>query len=364
MSIRAVTLALAGAASLAALPARAEPPQVAADIAPVHSLVAQVMAGVGTPELIVRPGASPHGYALRPSEAGALQDADLVVWIGPELTPWLDRSLDTLAPEAARLTLLAQDETRTRPFRTGATFAAHDHGAAEDAHGHEHEDEDHGHDDAHAHADEHGHEEHEHEHESGEHAHGDHEDAEHAHDDHAQDEAHAHDHTGTDPHAWLDPANGKAWLDVIAAELSRADPGNAGTYLSNAADAKAEIDATVADIEARLDGMGDLSFVVFHDAYQYFEARFGLSAAGAISLSDATDPSPARIAELREMVAARGIDCAFAEPQFAPGILEAVFSETDAEVAVIDPMGTEIAPGPDFYPALLRSVADSFARCG
>ena len=352
MSIRAVTLALAGAASLAALPARAEPPQVAADIAPVHSLVAQVMAGVGTPELIVRPGASPHGYALRPSEAGALQDADLVVWIGPELTPWLDRSLDTLAPEAARLALLAQDETRTRPFRTGATFAAHDHGAEEDAHGNGHE--------------EHGHEDHE----SGEHESGEHEDAEHGHDDHAHDEEHAHDedhahdHTGTDPHAWLDPANGKAWLDVIAAELSRADPGNAGTYLSNAADAKAEIDATVAEIEARLDGMGDLSFVVFHDAYQYFEARFGLSAAGAISLSDATDPSPARIAELREIVAARGIDCAFAEPQFDPGVLEAVFSGTEAEVSVIDPMGTEITPGPDFYPALLRSVADSFARCG
>lgn len=360
MSIRAVTLALAGAASLAALPARAEPPQVAVDITPVHSLVAQVMAGVGTPDLVVRPGASPHGYALRPSEAGALQDADLVVWVGPELTPWLARSLDTLAPEAARLTLLAQDQTRTRPFRTGATFAPHDHGEAEAHAG----DAEHGHDDDHAHAGEDGHDtDHAHDDDHGhdeEHAHGDDHagDDEHAHDDHA----HAHD--GIDPHAWLDPVNGKAWLDMIAAELSKADPGNAGTYFSNAADAKAEIDATMAEIEAQLEGLGDLSFVVFHDAYQYFEARFGLRAAGAISLSDATDPSPARIAEIREMVAARDIDCAFAEPQFDPGILDALFSETEAEVAVIDPMGTEIASGPDFYPALLRSVAESFLRCG
>ena len=149
--------------------------------------------------------------------------------------------------------------------------------------------------------------------------------------------------------------NGKAWIDMIAAELSQADPANAGAYYANAAAAKAEIDATMAQIEAQLEGMEDLSFVVFHDAYQYFEERFGLRAAGAISLSDATDPSPARVAELREMVAARGIECAYAEPQFDPG--------EDDRTLEIDPMGTAIAPGPEFYTELLRSVAASFAGC-
>lgn len=342
--------ALLGVVSVFALAsaAAAETPRVAADITPVHSLVARVMEGVGTPDLIVRPGASPHGYALRPSEAAALQDSEIVFWIGAELTPSLGRSLAALAENATHVELLDLEETRTLSFRTGATFEAHDHGH-DDAHdhdGHDHAHDDHGHDD-HAH-DDHGHEDH----------------AEH--DDHAHDDGHDahHAHDGIDPHAWLDPANAKAWVGVIAAELSQADPANAGTYAANAEAARQEIDAVVEEIETTLAPFRDLEFIVFHDAYQYFERRFSLSAAGAISLSDATDPSPARIEALRTQVEEHGIDCAFAEPQFDAGILDAVFSGTDVGIAVIDPMGTEIPPGADFYPALLRDLAQSFASCG
>ena len=318
----AVGLAPALAMSSAAL---AQVPRVAADIAPVQGLAARVMQGVGVPDLIVRPGATPHGYSLRPSEAGALQAADVVFWIGAELTPWLARSLDTLAPQAHHVALLHRKETQTLDVRSSAAFTDHDagHGATDDEARHEHE----------------------HEHE----------------DDHAQE--HGHTHEGIDPHAWMDPENGKAWLGVIAAELSRRDPENADIYQANADAAAQEIDAVRAEVVASLAPLHDMDFIVFHDAYQYFETRFDMFAAGAISLSDAADPSPARVADIRDLVAERGIDCAFAEPQFDPGILRAVFTGTETRTAVIDPMGTRIATGPGFYAAYLRAIAEAFAEC-
>ncbi|WP_232796532.1 zinc ABC transporter substrate-binding protein [Roseovarius salinarum] len=330
---------IAVAAGLLAAPVAAEPPKVATDIAPVHSLAARVMQGVGTPDLIVRPGASPHGYSLRPSEAAALEAADVVFWVGAPLTPWLARTIETLAGDARHVGLLDQPETRTLEIRTGATFAAHDHHAPEadahDDHDHAHDGHDHAHDD-HDHA---------HEHEA-EHDHGG-----------------AHDHEGVDPHAWMDPANGKAWLEVIAEELAQLDPENAETYRANAAAGKQEIEAVTAEIATALAPLREVEFIVFHDAYQYFEIRFDIPAAGAIALSDASDPSPARVEAIRDMVAARDIACAFAEPQFDPGILDAVFSGTGTRTAVIDPMGTEIATGADFYPRFLRSIAASFETC-
>ena len=311
----------------------AESPGVATDIAAIHGLAARVMDGVGEPGWIVRRGASPHGYSMRPSEARLLEQADVVFWVGDELTPWLDHAIETLAGQARVVTLLDHPETVTRAFRSGATFEDHAH---DDGHDMKEEHDEHGHEDAHAdeHADGHGH--------------GD---------------EHAHADDGVDPHAWLDPENGKAWLDVMAAELSQVDPANAGAYYANAAQAKQEIDAAVTEIAQMLAPLRDSRFIVFHDAYQYFESRFDITAAGSIALSDASDPSAARVAEIRALVAEQDIACAFAEPQFNPGILKAVFSGTDARTVVIDPQGTELAPGPGFYPAFLRSIARSFAEC-
>lgn len=305
--------------SLAA-PAAAEVPRVVADIAPVHGLVARVMQGVGEPALLVRPGASPHGYALKPSEAGALQDAQVVFFVGPELTPWLTRPIETLAPKAAQVELLAAPGTATLTTRTGATFAPHDHG------NHEHE----APAPAPAPTDDHGHD---------------------------------HDHVGIDPHAWLDPQNGKAWTAAIAAELSRIDPDNAAAYAANAQAASAEIDAAAADTAATLKPLGALRFVAFHDAYQYLEQRFGIRAAGAVSLSDASAPGPARIAELRGAVADLGVTCALSEPQFDADLLNTVFDGTGVKTAVIDPMGSDIPTGAQFYPALIRKLGAALQSC-
>ncbi len=299
--------------------ALAEVPKVVADIAPVHALAAQVMKGVGTPSLVVRQGASPHDYALNPQEAGALQDADVVIWLGHDLTPWLERRIDGLAPDALSMELLDLPETQVLDRREGTLFEAHGHAADED---------------------------------------GDHDQ------DHDQDHDHGHDHSGAgrDPHAWLDPQNGAAWLGVIAAELSRIDPDNAATYAANAKAGAEDIVQLTAELQADLAPLHDRPFIVFHDAYQYFEQRFDLSAAGAINLSDATRASADRVAQLRNAVEAGGITCAMSEPQFNDRLINSVFGDL-VKKGVLDPLGSSLPAGPHLYAGTLRDMAQSFQDC-
>jgi len=312
-------LSLSLMATLMGGAASADAPNVAVDIAPAHSLVARVMQGIGTPDLIIQPGASPHEYSLRPSEAQSLQDADLVFWIGPDLTPWLTDTIDTLAKDASVTTLLEADGTIELEFRESALFEAHDHA---DHEGHDHKDHD-DHGDEHAEHDDHK-------------DHDDHGHDEHAHDDHAGEKSghEGHDHGAHDPHAWLSPQNAMTWLNVIAGQLSAADPDNAGGQ-----------------------------FIVFHDAYQYFENDFDFPAAGAISLGDASDPSPARSAEIQKRIAEQGITCVLAEPQFNPGLIATVMSGTEAKTGILDPLGSELEPGAALYPNLIRNMSTAFAGC-
>ena len=239
--------------------AHAEVPRVATDIAPVHSLVSMVMQGAGSPDLIIPPGASPHSYAMRPSEARAVAKADLVVWVGPSLAPWLEEPMNSLAQGAERLTLQDVEGIRLLTNRSGVAFEAHDHGDHEghdDHDGHDdhadhaehddHEGHDHSAHEGHGdHEDHEGHEGHDHDahedhedhgdHEGHDHAdHGDHEGHDHDdhkdHDDHADHDDHDHDaheeadaHEGhnhapgaLDPHIWLDPQNAVVWLDAVS----------------------------------------------------------------------------------------------------------------------------------------------------
>ncbi|MFK7764598.1 MAG: zinc ABC transporter substrate-binding protein [Roseobacter sp.] len=320
----------------------ADVPVVAVDIAPVHSLVARVMKDVGDPLLIVKAGASPHEYSLRPSEAAALQDADLVFWMGEDLTPWMEDDLETLATNASITSLLSAPETELLDFREGALFEAHDHSNEE-----EHAEEEHGHE-------EHGHDEH---------GHDEHDKAEDAHDDH-DDHAHeGHDHGAHDPHAWLSPNNAAAWLNLIAAQLSATDPDNAGTYFANAAAARDELTDLRDEINGLLDPVRGRSFIVFHDAYQYFENAFDFPASGAISLGDASDASPARIATIQARVQDEGVLCVLSEPQFNPGLVTTVLNGTDAKTSVVDPLGSTIEPGAELYSQLIRNLAISLSAC-
>jgi len=306
--------------------AAAEVPAVAVDIPPVHSLVDRVMGELGSPDLVIQPGASPHGYSMRPSEAEALARADAVFWVSDDLTPWLARARESLADEAREVELMETAGTQRLAYRQGATFEAHDHDDADDDHGHDHDhgqDQDPGHDDDHDHA-----------------------------------------HEGVDPHGFLDPMNAQVWLEAIAESLADLDPGNADVYHQNATQGQAELDALIDELNDRLADARDARFIVFHDAYQYFENRFDVPAVGAIALSDASDPSPARIREIQGRVAELGVQCVFREPQFNPALVESVFEGTGVETSlVLDPLGVDLPLGPDQYPQLLRQLADGVARC-
>lgn len=303
----------------------ADTPKVAVDIAPVHSLVSQVMEGVGRPELLIQPEASPHSYSLRPSEANALSEADVVFWMSEDLTPWLEKSLENLASSAIQVEMLNIEGTTVHAYREGATFEAHDH-----HHEDEHSSEDHHDEDHHEQAD------------IGEH----------------------HHHGDQDPHAWLDPVNGKIWVEAIAEVLSEQDPDNAETYQSNAAAAAEKLDALTASIQQQADALKDTKFIVFHDAYQYFERRFGVLASGAISMGDASDPSPARIKKIQEMVSSLGVTCVFTEPQYNPDMVKTVFEGTSVNTTgVMDPLGADIEVGQNHYDKLLNSMITSLAQC-
>jgi zinc transport system substrate-binding protein len=309
------------------------------------------MGDLGAPDLVLPPGASPHGHALRPSEARALQSADLVVWVGPGLTPWLESSLETLAGDARVLEAMKADGLTLLPVREDAVFEAHSHDE-EHAHGDEHaHDDDHTHDDEHAHDEEHAHED--------EHAHDD----DHGHE-HGDDAAHAgHDHGAHDPHVWLDPDNAAAIVRAVAGALGELDPDNADAYAANADAALERISGIESEVAATLAPVRGMPFVVFHDGYQYFENAFGLQAAGAISMSDARMPSAARLAEVRARVETLGATCVAAEPQFDPGLVAAVAEGADVRSAVLDPLGVSVEPGPALYGEMMRGLAEALAGC-
>ncbi|MGX9357066.1 zinc ABC transporter substrate-binding protein [Roseobacteraceae bacterium S113] len=319
--------------------AYADAPNVATDILPIHGLVARVMQDVGTPDLIVPPGASPHGHSLRPSEARAIADADLVFWVGDVLSPWLEKPIETLGENAHVIMLETVEGTKMLPFREIADFGSHD----------DHDEHDHDKHEDHA---EHDHDEHEHDKDE-DHAEHDHD----AHDDHA-----GHDHSGDDPHMWLSPANAKLWLDVIAEELAEHDGANAATYAANAQAAKSEIDAALASVTAQFEGLTDRSFLVQHDSYQYLEMEVGISPVGALTLSDAASLPPSELAEVKEMSEAAGVVCVLTEPGTNPGLVTALFGDSVRQV-VADPLGRELPQGAGFYPALLEDLGASISAC-
>lgn len=301
-------------------------PQVVVSIKPIHSLVAAVMQGIGEPSLIVEGAASPHTYSLKPSNARALENADVVFWVGPGLEAFLEKPLDALAGEAKVVELEDAPGLVRLPFREGGAFEAHDDGD-EHAEGEDHA----GHD----------------EHAAGEHA----------------GEDHDHEHGGFDMHLWLDPMNAKAMAAQIEATLVAADPANAARYKANGIALAAEIDALDKEIASTVVPVLDKPFVVFHDAYQYFEKRYDIRIAGSITVSPETMPGAERIAEIHAKVKDLKAACVFAEPQFEPKLISVVTEGTDAKSGVLDPEGGALDAGPALYPALMRNLAKSLADC-
>lgn len=291
-------------------------PNVVASTKPVHSLVAAVMAGVGEPGLIVKGSASPHTYSLRPSDAAALENADIVFWTGHGMELFLADALDTLSTKAETVELADAEGITLLPVREGGAFEHHSHGDGHAEEGHEHE--------------EHG---------------------------------HAHEEGEGDMHFWLDPENAKLMVTDIAKVLSAADPDNAAKYNANAETEIAALGALETEINASLIGVKDKPFIVFHDAYQYFEKRFGLDVAGSITVSPEVMPGAARVDQLRTKVKELGATCVFAEPNFEPTIVKTIIEGTNAKAGVLDPEGSALTEGPDLYANLLRALATGLVDC-
>ena len=285
----------------------ADPVRIVADIGPVASL-AQAVAGANAEVVTILPaGASPHDFALRPSQARAVSEADLVIWIGVALTPALGRSVDALAPDVARLSLLDIAGTTLLDYRALDAFAE-----AQDDHDHDHD----------------------------------------------------HGHGATDPHAWLMPGNARVWLGGIAEALAAQDPANAEAYRANAAEAAAGLVALEARLARMLAPVKGKPLVVDHDALHYFEDAFGLTVIGAITDSDDAAPSPRALAGLRDRIADAAPACLLAAPGTDPDLVAAVSEDSALPVAIVDPLGAGLEDGPALYPATLEAMAEAIAACG
>jgi zinc transport system substrate-binding protein len=263
------------------------------------------MAGVATPDLIVRGFGSPHSYALRPSDAGRLETTDLVFWVGISLESFLAKPLAALAGETRVVTLIERDAlTRIAARAGGAWDSSSD-------------------------------------------------------DDHLDE----HSHGSFDPHLWLDPTNAAVVARIAGAELGAIDPVRRAIYTANAERIAARIDALDAELQAMLAPVARFPYVVFHDAYAYFERRYGLNAVGSVRLGPERNPGVRRLRAIRAQLRATGARCLFTEPQFGSALVATVIEGTGVRTAVLDPLGADLRPGPDAYFTLMRRLARSLRDC-
>lgn len=288
-------------------------PRIVASIKPVHSLVAGVMQGVGEPSLLVRGGASPHEYNLRPSDARAINEADIVFWIGPELESFLVKPLNNVKGKVRSVALLDAPGVAVLPLRAGGAWESHRHGHEESA----------------------GHEEHDHDHE-----------------------------TARDAHVWLDPVNAVAMVRRIVAALGEVDPVHRVDYERNGAALVERLNQLNRQLAAELAPVRNQPYLVFHDAYQYFERRYGLNAVGSVVLDPERRPGAKRVTEIQARVRDFGVRCVFSEPQFQPALVETIIAGGNARRGVLDPAGgADLTPGPEAYFQLLRRLADALRSC-
>ncbi len=341
-----------------------ETPRVVATIPPLAAIAADIMAGVGEPDLLIDSGGSPHAYTLRPSDASELAAADYVLWIGEDLELFLADKLDNLAPNATLLTAVELPGVALKEFRTPHDHSSH--GGGHDEHGHKDHD-DHAHSDHHDH--DHGHDDHDHgdheKHADHEDHHGDHHD-DHGHDDHGHghDDHHGHNHTGTDPHIWMAPDNAVAIARGLADALSKDLPeAQAARVRSNLANFQDDVATLTTEITENLAPYAEVPFLTFHDAYQYFEATFPLNYHGSITVSPEVQPGAASLRALREEISEHGIKCIFSEPQFEPRAIRVVAENLPVRTGMIDPLGDDSINRIGGYQAFMTNLAEGYADC-
>lgn len=307
-------IVLAFVCIFALCPANAEV-KVVATIKPVHSLVAAVTAGRGIPYLLVGGANSPHTYAMKPSDARALQSSDAIFWVGPAMETFLSGTLQSLPGRIQNVKLMEIDgivQRRTRRGEAWAGLSNADGHTAASASTHDH---------------------------------------------------HGHEHGPLNPHIWLDPHNAKVIVGAVARVLVAIDPGGRDLYETNARKTLERLDALMAQMRRELAPVRQAPFLVFHDAYHHLEVRFDLNAVGAISLGDGRAPGARHVRALRERIESKSVACVFMEPQFTPRIVDALLAGTSARSGVLDPIGAAMAAGPDLYFTMMRENTKALAGC-
>ena len=286
--------------------------KVVTTIKPVHSLVSGVMDGVSNPTLIIEGSSSPHNFSLKPSHAKMLEEADIVFWIGEDLESFMEKPLNSLAKNAVQISFMDLKSIKKLKFRE-----MNDHDDHDDHHGHEDEDDDPSHD--------------------------------------------GHNHGEFDAHIWLDPVNAKVMISEIAHELSELDPSNKSNYEKNAEKMISSFDDLIDRVSTIVPN--NPSFIVFHDAYQYFENRFNIKSAGALTLNPEVLPGAKQIAEIQELIEHDNVKCIFSEPQYNPKIIEMLSADMKVSTSVLDPLGADINAGPKMYNNLILQIANSLKDC-
>ena len=297
--------------------------KVVKSIKQIHSLVSYVMDGVGKPDIIVDGYNSPHNFNLKPSHAKMIERANLIIWVGEDLETFLEKPLKTISKDAVNVEIMDLKGIKKLKFREKNIFEGND---------------DHGH----------GHKEHK---EHGQDEHKEHGHKEKKHDDHGE----------HDPHVWLDPMNAKVIVEEIENQLVKLDPNNASKYKANSKKARSELDNLTKNIKKDL--KKDLRFVVFHDAYQYFENRFGIKVLGALTVNPDILPGAEQLSEIREVIEHEKVNCLFSEPQFNPAIIKSIAKDTKIKTGVLDPLGATLDKGKRMYAELLTNMYGSFKGC-
>lgn len=290
---------------------QAATPQVVVTLKPIHSLVSGVMAGVGEPTLLLSGGESPHTYRLRPSTMRLLQKAEMIVYVSPQLESFLEKPLQTLPTDVALISLIDLPDLMLLPAREGGYWQKQ---------------------------------------------------ADHHHSHHQ--ESHEENHQANwDLHVWLDPKNAEVIVKQIAKQLATLDPDNAQHYQKNRDQLIEQLQKLADTIQKDLTTIKKAPFLVFHDAYQYFEKHFQLNGVGALSVSPAHSPSVQRIHSLREKIKSLNVRCIFSEPQFPSRLIQTLIEDNQARKGSLDPLGMKFSPGQEAYFQLMLQLANNMKTC-
>ena len=282
--------------------------KVVTTIQPLHSIISNVMGSKGNLKLILEGSSSPHSFTFKPSHAKMIQNADVIFWVGKDLENFLEKPLESIPQDAKVISFMELSKIKKLKFREKNIYGDHDD---HDKHGHK--------------------------------------------------DSHGHAHGEFDAHIWLDPVNAKIIVQEVTHVLEEIDSANAKVYAENAKKTLKKLDLMIKNIDKSINK--NASFVTFHDAYQYFEKRFGVEALGALTVNTDVQPGAKQISEIRELVEHRKIKCIFSEPQFNPKLINMIANSTGAKTGILDPLGSSYKPGKSLYFNLIEDLYKNLNKC-